>query len=121
MKINVLQPLLGFDGAPLMQTAPELGPDGKPTGREIPTDEPLLLRHVLAAALNHPGHGYQGESLEAKARRGFLAIQCHCLPELECKVEDAATMKRCVADRFAPVIVFRVAQILDGEGAPAPQ
>ena len=106
MRIDVRQTIAGYDGQPI------LGGDGKPD----------QLRSYISTALNNTLPG-EVMTPEVKNKAYELTIRVYANNELQLTSDQAALIKERVGLLYGPLVVGRIADILDGNDereAPLP-
>ncbi len=100
MRIDFSQAILGYDGQPLT--------DGT---------KPLTLGSVAVDALSatFPAEGGNDRPDGAEKQRRFrLALIAYAAKEADLPIEDVALIKKLVGIGYAPLVVGRVYELLEG-------
>lgn len=109
MKINVNVEILDFDGdAIILPPSQKLTKDGSIT--TIPA-QPFTIKMALQNVLLEQTKDDIG--IQEKIKRYELALQINKSEVLDIKVEDVALLKKLVGERYNPLIVGRIFEVLD--------
>jgi hypothetical protein len=121
MRLNVKQPVLDYEGKPLLTN--KTNPDGTPVLGEDhrPIQEPEMLRNYLALALNNTAQG-ENEVFtpEQKAKIYGLTTKLYSKKEVDLTLDDRAFLKERVGKVYGPLIYGRICEVLEGGETPAP-
>ena len=109
MKIDFSKQILKLDGQPLIQE--ERDEQGKIVRSEI-----LLLKEVSTNALLAPNRAPDAGDGSEAVKKFALAMDIYkATGPLEVKVEDAALLKGAIAKLYAPLVVGRAFELIEGK------
>ena len=121
MRLNMKQPVLDYEGQPLMVN--KTNPDGTPVlGEDHKTvQEPELLRNYLALALNNTAQG-ENEVFtpEQKSKIYALTTKLYSKKEIDLTLDDRAFLKERVGKVYGPLIFGRICDILEDNESKVP-
>jgi hypothetical protein len=116
MRLNVKQPILDYEGKPLLvnKTNPDgsavIGADGRPV------QEPETLRSYFVLSLNNKSRTEtEPIGAEEKAKRYQLTTKLYAKNEVDLTIAECALLQERIATIYdSPLIVGRVTDLLEG-------
>lgn len=116
MRIKVTQPVLDYEGNPLL--ANKTNPDGSPVlgDDHRPVQEPETLRSYLVLALNNKARTEtEPIGAEEAAKRYQLTTKLYAKNEVDLTLDECVLLKARVAAVYdSPLIVGRIGDVLEG-------
>jgi hypothetical protein len=117
MRINVKQPVLDYEGNPLL--ANKTNPDGSAVIGEDgrPVREPETLRSYLVTALNNKAASeHEPVPAEEAAKRYQLSVKLYAKNDVDLTLAEAGLLQERVGKLYGdmPLIVGRIGDVLEG-------
>jgi hypothetical protein len=123
MRLNVKQPVLDYEGNPLL--ANKTNPDGSAVIGEDgrPVREPETLRSYLVTALNNKTTSeHEPVPAEEAAKRYQLSVKLYAKNDVDLTLAEATLLQERVGKLYGdmPLIVGRIGDVLEGTSSPVP-
>jgi epoxyqueuosine reductase QueG len=110
MKINLLQPILDFEGVQYVEPVYDMVDDKPIKVREVRLD----LKTIIMRGLNHLPKDKE-ISPETIYDRGKLISKVRSNDEVDLSAKQIEEIKKCVAKITSPFVTFQVWEMLDKE------